>query len=232
MALLWRLLLAHFLTDFTFQSEWFFRQKNKYLSRIFHGAFAGLLSLLIVLPYMEVKGRVNIPLLLLVIAIGVSHILIDVFKLYLSLQKDRETFSLFIADQTLHLLIIYLGVSLLPPQMYQESAIEFKLLTFIVFTLWATPIIVRIIESEFKKKRLPVYEYYKEDLRGLSLWERGCLFLGVGLMGYYLILLPLAVLPRLIWKLNYHKTKLPVKNWLLALGFGIVYLISTKGVGG
>ncbi len=232
MALLWRLLMAHFLGDFTFQSEWFFKHKNKTLARVYHGLLVGAITLLISLPYMEFHGSVNLPLILLLITITITHIGIDILKLKLTLAKNRETLLLFLTDQALHLTIIYVGFSLLPPQTYHEPYIVLKLLTFIFFTLWVTPIIVRIIDAEFKKTYIQPYTYFREKWRGLSLYERGCLFIGAGFMGYYLLLLPLAVLPRLFMKANYHETEIPLKNWLFSLAFGLIYLLSTTGVNG
>ena len=231
MALLWRLLLAHFLGDYTFQSEWFFKQRNKYLSRIYHGLLVGIITLLLCLPYIATNSKLNIPLLILLIVITLTHIGIDILKLNIALRKKRESLLLFLVDQSLHLLIIYFGFRLLPSQAYSEPARELRFLTFIVFAMWAIPILVRSLNSEIKKVYIPPYAYFREEKHGLCLWERGALFLGAGLLGYYLLLLPLAILPRLILKANYHSEKIPLKDWLLALITGFIYLLFTRGIG-
>jgi len=99
MIIFFKLLLAHFIGDFIFQSDkWVahkfqYRHKSKYL--YFHSLLHGLLSWLLVFrlqfwPY--------------VIAIIISHFLIDWMKL--SFQKKENQKAWFFIDQILHLAIL------------------------------------------------------------------------------------------------------------------------------
>lgn len=94
--LLIRLLIAHVLTDFVFQSNTWVRHKKEHGARsrylYWHVAVASVLSYLLAMQW----GSWYIPLVILI-----THYLIDLWKL-----KQKDTLFYFLADQFLHLAVI------------------------------------------------------------------------------------------------------------------------------
>lgn len=87
------LLLAHLLADFIFQPDWMVTGKNRRLVLLLHGLIAATLA----------YGLVGRWALWLVPAwIFISHIFID----YLKVRFGRDTFTVFLLDQTAHLAAI------------------------------------------------------------------------------------------------------------------------------
>ena len=98
--ILLQLLLAHILTDFVLQPSRLIRHKRRLKGRSWflyvHAFLAGFLSLL----FLQ-----NLELWLTAVFIGVTHFLIDLWKL----QQRKDNLKFFLLDQFLHLLIIGLA---------------------------------------------------------------------------------------------------------------------------
>ena len=136
MALFYRLILGHLLGDFVFQSEWFFQADKKKLLRVFHGLAVGLITFIATLPYMkDSRGQFNLTLLLVIFGITASHILIDLGKLSATIKRGRDTLSLFVIDQILHLAIIYGAYKIADNTVYSEPYIELQLVCFIILAM-------------------------------------------------------------------------------------------------
>lgn len=106
MELLLKLLLAHFVGDFLFQtSKWVKDKEEKGLkSKFFWLHIATHLVLMFILTAFQVN------LMPLVLGIAFSHVLIDFMKI--KLQNKLGATTLFFTDQMLHLIIIVAAVAL------------------------------------------------------------------------------------------------------------------------
>ncbi|MGY5849471.1 DUF3307 domain-containing protein [Salegentibacter sp. F14] len=98
--ILLQLLLAHVLTDFVLQPTKMIRNKRRFKLRSWflylHSFLAGFLSLLFIQ---------DTRFWLVAIFIGLTHFFIDLWKL----QQRRDNFKIFLLDQLLHLLVIFLA---------------------------------------------------------------------------------------------------------------------------
>lgn len=148
MIFLVKLILAHFLGDFLLQPNTWVVDKEKkkiasvklYLHIFIHVA---LLSLLF--------GDINLWLPILII--GLSHLLIDLGKLYL--QKARTKRSWFFIDQGLHLLVIiavfYFWKN---PQLNVDASVGRTALIFItavVFLSYPVSVLLKVVLVNFSK---------------------------------------------------------------------------------
>jgi hypothetical protein len=97
--MVWNLLLAHFLGDFVFQTDWMVRMRDKLWVLTLHASIHFVLMFLIVGQFRSVIW----PYLLL---IAVIHLSQDGLKNYLNKQKPSWTRPLFIIDQALHYIVI------------------------------------------------------------------------------------------------------------------------------
>jgi len=150
-----RLLLAHILADFIFQSNKMVieKQEKKIASKrlYFHIIFH-------ILCYYLLLWDLQwwfVPLL-----IGVSHYIIDLGKLYL--QNSKNTRLLFFIDQGLHLIVLY-GASLyISGQDIINFTLSSQLLLIIVLVLFLTQPSSTIIKTLISIYR-PKTEMEKED---------------------------------------------------------------------
>ncbi len=99
MNILLQLLLAHVITDFVLQSKQLVDHKKKYKARSWflyvHALLAGFLSVLFLM---------DISFWYIGIIIGVTHFLIDLWKL----NKKKDNLKYFLLDQLFHIIIIVL----------------------------------------------------------------------------------------------------------------------------
>lgn len=110
------LVLGHVLGDFAFQTERMVAQKHRWRVLLQHGAVVTV-----------VQGIVLVPLLTprtagLVFGIGVSHVAIDAVKGRVG-EARRQSVSVFVGDQLLHLLVLLLVWMALPPAAWTTSPV-------------------------------------------------------------------------------------------------------------
>ncbi|KAB5489524.1 DUF3307 domain-containing protein [Flagellimonas hadalis] len=151
-----KLLLAHFIGDFVLQPAHWVADKlqkkgrSKYL--YFHIG-VHLLALLLILQFRYLGA---------VVCIVVTHLLIDLGKLYLTNQKNYRW--LFVLDQVLHLLVIASIVYWAHPfpidlsGLWEEKSL--LLATFLVFVTFVSGIIMRMLLAPY------IDEIAKEDESG------------------------------------------------------------------
>jgi hypothetical protein len=165
--LLLKLLLAHVLGDFVFQTRHWVNQKVKksYRSRFlyFHVAIHfGLLALFLGLNIYYAWG---------IAIIVISHFCIDLLKIYLT--KKVKAVALFIADQAAHLLVL-LGVA----WYYKGSTIKIDLLLgektlslslALIALTFVSAVVMQVIMSQWQ---------FKEDKENESLPKAG-FYIGV-----------------------------------------------------
>lgn len=96
----WKILLAHFLTDFVLQPDWMIRHKHKAATLFLHAGIFFVLSLVFLadsLDLLHVFGLVTL---------AGAHIIIDTLKIRLQPKLTSRGATLFLADQGLHLVAI------------------------------------------------------------------------------------------------------------------------------
>lgn len=151
-----KLVLAHFVGDFVLQPAHWVEDKlqkkgrSKYL--YFHIG-VHLLALLLILQFRYLGA---------VACIVVTHLLIDLAKLYLTNKKNYRW--LFVVDQVLHLLVIASIVYWIEPfpidfsGLWEEKSL--LLATFLVFVTFVSGIIMRMLLAPY------IDEIVKEDESG------------------------------------------------------------------
>ena len=151
-----KLVLAHFVGDFVLQPAHWVEDKlqkkgrSKYL--YFHIG-VHLLALLLILQFRYLGA---------VACIVVTHLLIDLAKLYLTNKKNYRW--LFVVDQVLHLLVIASIVYWIEPFPIDFSGLwgekSLLLATFLVFVTFVSGIIMRMLLAPY------IDEIVKEDESG------------------------------------------------------------------
>jgi hypothetical protein len=115
MFLFLKLLLAHMVADFILQFEELYRLKlRSWLGHFFHALIHGIVSLLLLLPYLN-SPRVWI----FVAAITIIHYVQDQIKYSLQAKDPKNTFWYFTIDQIVH--IAFLAAVFLLPEAHESA---------------------------------------------------------------------------------------------------------------
>ena len=102
MFLFYRLLLAHIIADFPLQTSQIFKVKtNTEWGVLLHTLIVLIFSILFTFPYLE-----NPKVILIILAIFVSHTVIDKLKLEHSKKTNNQSMRILLLDQVLHITII------------------------------------------------------------------------------------------------------------------------------
>lgn len=167
MILFIKLLLAHLLGDFIFQPDSWVRKKElrkyKSIELYLHGLIHFLLVIIILAghPYF----------ILIACTIAITHILIDLLKIYFQSEKYKRQF--FIVDQFLHLLVMLLIVYFVTrPDLLVSDNIKNHLvilITGIVVLLTPSSVIVKLILSKWA----PSTEISSDKIETKSLLHAG-----------------------------------------------------------
>ena len=104
--LLWRLILALFISDFVLQFNWIIRHKSELKGLFMHVLIYIAVSILLV------SDILSFNLLIMVLALGIVHIATDILKNALSRKFEDLGWLWFLLDQTVHLSSIIIGVML------------------------------------------------------------------------------------------------------------------------
>lgn len=167
MILFIKLLLAHLLGDFIFQPDSWVRKKElrkyKSIELYLHGLIHFLLVIIILAghPYF----------ILIACTIAITHILIDLLKIYFQSEKYKRQF--FIVDQFLHLVVMLLIVYFVTrPDLLISDNIKNHLvilITGIVVLLTPSSVIVKLILSKWA----PATEISSDKIETKSLLHAG-----------------------------------------------------------
>lgn len=167
MILFIKLLLAHLLGDFIFQPDSWVRKKElrkyKSIELYLHGLIHFLLVIILLAghPYF----------ILIACTIAITHILIDLLKIYFQSEKYKRQF--FIVDQFLHLVVMLLIVYFVTrPDLLVSDNIKNHLvilITGIVVLLTPSSVIVKLILSKWA----PATEIISDKIETKSLLHAG-----------------------------------------------------------
>lgn len=110
------LLLGHVLGDFVFQTDELAKKKHRLLPLLLHIGIVVVVHVVTFLPLLTAQTA------LIVGSIGVFHFLIDAVSARIR-HRQAPSVSLFLGDQTAHLLVIIVSWSLLDPSTWTVSPV-------------------------------------------------------------------------------------------------------------
>lgn len=163
-----KLLVAHFLGDFTFQPDKWIKKRNKkgITSKHLYYHILVHLALLIIFFINELHTYY-----FGIIIIVVIHYIVDIAKIYASERKIVSEFKLFILDQLLHLSTLLLVSNYYFPFEFtiQNLPLEkiFLIITTIILIVSVTPIIIKVF---FQRWENDMNFDNKESLKNAGLY--------------------------------------------------------------
>jgi len=229
--LFYQLLLAHFLSDYTFQTNKVFAIKIKYSWGVsLHALICGLTWLIMSAPYLGSPA-----MWFVVIFFGfVMHLLIDKGKMVLNKFLGRDSIWFFILDQILHFCcaaaIVYFAADLKPASInpvldaFFNNSHWIKVLTWYVVGTYAAHIFVFMIKINYFAKYFEKVLLPSTSIKYAGILERALMATFVWWGGWYLIFVPVAAIPGVVLSGRGVKgTSLidSMLSWAMALGVGI-----------
>lgn len=148
-----KLLIVHFLGDFTFQPNKWIKKRTKNGIKSKHLYYHILVHmLLLVLFFINEINTYFVGIIILVIA----HYAIDVAKIYTSKKEILSEFKLFLMDQLFHLLtIIFVSNYYFPFEISLEDLATEKIFLIItagILAISVTPIIIKVFFQRWKNQ--------------------------------------------------------------------------------
>jgi hypothetical protein len=209
MKLFWLLILAHFIADFPLQSDKIFALKSKYKWGLLpHILISFIASLVIAFPYL---GFGNFWFAILFLAS--IHFLLDWFKLLLTKKLLSDSLFTFLFDQMLHIIFIWLTCFYLfnipDPEIKNKFITTYYLnkkviiiFTGLIFSIFGGGVLIHYIRKIINQIKTNEFEdqvlFPNVNKRRIGYIERFLSTLGTIFGGWFLILIPLAFIPRLI----------------------------------
>jgi hypothetical protein len=221
-SLLWRLLLAHVIADFPLQPDYLIAAKRKAGGLIIHAVLFGLTATVMCRQYI---GRFyELPMVLA--GLTVFHGLLDWGKSALTRKIGRDTLSLFLADQMLHISSLIFAAYLLRfrPMIYEPANLPIALG---VLAVWAVPIFVNLGHAEFTGVDVLPNTGMGASKNKLGMLERLGLFVAGVAQGWFL-LAGLMIVPRIVFWAKGNKPGHTPINWALALGLGLIASVTMR----
>ncbi|MBC8416616.1 MAG: DUF3307 domain-containing protein [Candidatus Cloacimonetes bacterium] len=102
--MLWKLLLAHVITDFVLQSKKMVENKATIITNLKHCVVLFVFSTIFLINVLDIQ------IILMLLIISVTHGIIDFLKVKLEKNNQNSKWMYFSIDQLLHLLIIMLAI--------------------------------------------------------------------------------------------------------------------------
>ncbi|MFH1800691.1 MAG: DUF3307 domain-containing protein [Candidatus Omnitrophota bacterium] len=226
MFLFLKLILAHLIADFILQFEELYQLKvRSYLGQAFHAMIQGLVSLILLYPYLN-----TLQIWLFVAGLVLVHLAQDLIKYSATEKLPANTFVYFMADQFCHILVIG-TVFLLPishevrgfptspllDMFYRVNAWTIDAIFFIMLT-FAGSYILNAFTRSYLKDRSPLYLITSMEVAH-AIFERsliGWIMISSVSAPWMLFLLPCVGVLRLPFK--------PLRDlmaFLLSLSYGI-----------
>lgn len=221
----WRLLLAHILADFTFQTNRIAKWKREDISGVFFHVLI-FLFFAVAINYQYLPRR-DFALALLILA--ASHIIEDQWRVYsITEYKSPDNIIFFLWDQFVHVLLIFV----LSPKDPIEASPEKWVYIVIIFVLashFAT-VFIYFLKKIFHQEAIIVTE---EKYHGIV--ERliivGCFIIP---SKWYWIIMPLAVILIIVQRVSIKKLQpnldFSIFNITLSSTIGIVLSIMARAI--
>jgi len=211
MNLFWLLILAHFIADFPLQSDKIFALKSKYKwGLIPHIIISFITNLFIAFPYLGFKD-----FWFAVLFLAIIHFLLDWLKILFTKKFLNDSMFIFLLDQMLHIFFIWLTCLYLldipSPEIKNKFVMNYYFnkkvilpLTGLVFSIFGGGVIIHYIRQtvyqiKTRESGEPVL-FPDINKRRIGYIERFFSTLGTIAGGWFLIIVPLAFIPRLIMR--------------------------------
>lgn len=132
----------------------------------------------------------------------------------------KDTLSLFMADQMLHIGSLILVAHLLRfrPMDYQPAYLP---ITLGVLAVWTVPIVIRLGVAEFEGKTIAPHTAMGAGNNKLGMLERLGLFVAGVAQGWFFFAI-LITIPRIVFWAKGNKIGRTPINWILAFGLGFL----------
>lgn len=208
MNLIWLLVLAHFVADFPLQSDKIFALKSKYKWGLLPHIFISFLaSLIVAFPYIQ-----SIHFWYVVSLLAAIHLLLDWLKLHATQKLMGDSIFIFLLDQFLHLFFIWLVCTRLihvpSPPINNQPLLSFYLdrkvsiiLSGLIFAVFGGRVLIHYLQGIVLRlandSNQTINRPLKFKMRDWGYLERFFATLGIILGGWFLLLIPLSLLPRL-----------------------------------
>lgn len=109
------LVLGHVLGDFVFQTDRLAENKHKWRPLLAHAGIVLVVHVAVIIPLLTPRSG------LLVLTIGLTHILVDAVTARIRDRQKASSAPLFLVDQAVHLLVLFIGWSLLPSSAWTDA---------------------------------------------------------------------------------------------------------------
>lgn len=203
MEIFWRLFLAHFLADFTLQTDWINKMKReKTLGVIIHVFIHLVVTYALLLSYISHTwfkvGSFELKGYLMVLIICLFHFTVDQLRIYIIKNKIYPDNALnFIIDQFFHLYFIFIFSPFgnVPVNFSGEKII--MVLSFIVVVSHTSTVLIYFIEKDISGLSFPSF-----DQKYFMIFERLILF------GFFLIEGKWFILLALLWIVQIYYIKI------------------------
>ncbi|MFZ5518259.1 MAG: DUF3307 domain-containing protein [Candidatus Zhuqueibacterota bacterium] len=232
MNVFWYLILAHLIADFPLQSDKIYaiRLKHKW-GVLLHVGIYFITNLVVAFPFLSFKQ-----FWFAILFLAITHLIEDWTKIALTRKALQDSIVLFFVDQFIHIFFIWLSCFVLfdipAPEItnqfvqryYFNSHIIFMLIG-LVFSVFAGVVLIYYVRKcvhriKFSNDDSSV-QFPKIKKRRIGYIERLFSTSGVILGGWFLILLPLAFLPRLIISKDRELEEFLLINLLTGLAISI-----------
>jgi len=212
MWIFWRLVLAHLLTDFTFQTNLVARWKRENVwGGIFHSFLFTLTSFVLNWPYLTNiwinfhQSTIILQGWVCIILISISHFLEDEWRIWtITKLNSPDSFYFFIWDQFIHLVLIFTFSPILMGPIIEWWV--FLGILLILLTHFSTIFIYFLEKDVFGKAEVP-----SGKEKYLPMIERITITIGIFLGGYFLFLIPIVATVRLLIQYHWHNNGV---SWL------------------
>ncbi len=215
-SLFWRLLLAHVIADFPLQPDYLIAAKRKAGGLIIHAALFGVAAVIVCRQYL---GRYyELPIALA--GLTLFHGLLDWAKSAVTKKMGKDTLSLFIADQMLHIgsLLLVAWILRFRPVVFAPAYLP---ITLGVLAVWTVPIVLKLGIAEFSGRSIKPHTAMGASKNKLGMLERLGLFVA-GLAQGWFFFAALVIIPRIVYWAKGNKTGTTPIGWVLAFGIGIL----------
>ncbi|MFP4459205.1 MAG: DUF3307 domain-containing protein [Candidatus Zixiibacteriota bacterium] len=212
MSLFWRLLAAHFLIDFTLQTGWFLRNKDKAYAIALHSFLFVIAGIFFVYPLLLADATIVVT----VLGLGIWHFIVDFIKSQIAREKGSDLY-LFLADQFIHIFSIWMINLLLYYHKFPLESKYYPSIAMAIFAIWGVPILIFLIKKKFIEKQTIKHNYvHREKANTLSMVERAGIYIAIVLGNWFFLGLLLAIIIRIYLFTSSKEKKFPIANWGLA----------------
>jgi len=227
----YQLLLAHFLSDYCFQTNRVFAIKIKYPWGVtLHAFICGCTWAIFSIPYLQ-----NVAMWFYVLFFGfILHLIIDKSKMTINRILKKDNIWFFLLDQVLHVAcaaaLVALAGDMMPYPLVPEIARFFndahiiRVVTWYVVVTYVVNILIFMLKLNYFKSYFEKITLPAMSIKYLGIVERALIASCVWWGGWGLFLIPLAVGPSL-YLANQKEQKVTkidlMLGWMMAVAVGV-----------